>query len=188
MILQEYLIDNIDTSFIDASLIPFAIHKKEIKKGEVITPLNAIENKAYFINQGIVEMSIPYLDDEKIIDFYFEGDFFSSYASFLEESLSQVKITALTDVSVEFVVKDDLRKAYQNSLLANKIGRLVTEKLYLKKFRRETNFLVNTAERNYLDLLERDKKIIENISVIKIAKYLGIQPESLSRIRKSIIS
>jgi len=68
------------------------------------------------------------------------------------------------------------------------LGRIETEKLYLKKVQREKALLTKTAEERYLSLLNTHPEIIQQISIRDISKYLGIQPESLSRIRKKIFS
>ena len=188
MTLQEYIQSFIDPDYDSNNPLPFKVTSGFYKKGSTISKINEVENYAYFINNGIAEMSILFEEDEKIIDFYFKGDFFSSYESLLKNTPSRVQLKALTDLSVEKVYKQDLMLAYNTSLLANKIGRHATEKLYLKKFKRETDLLIRTAEQNYLELLNRDNKIISSIPVYKIARYLGIRPESLSRIRKKSIS
>jgi hypothetical protein len=71
--------------------------------------------------------------------------------------------------------------------LANQLGRVVTEDLFIKKSNREKDFLTKSAEERYIELLSKRVDIIKMVSVNKIAKYLGIHPDSLSRIRKKII-
>ena len=184
MTLSEYIKIFIDPQFSIGEKLPFPVSKHFFKKGTIITQIGEIEKFAYFLNDGIAEMSMIHDDNEVIVDFYFDDDFFSSYESLLLDNVSLVQITALTDISVEKVLKLNLQNSYQTSLLANKIGRHATEKLYLKKIRRERNLLTMTAEQYYLDLINNRGKLINKIPVNKIAKYLAIKPESLSRIRK----
>jgi CRP-like cAMP-binding protein len=81
-----------------------------------------------------------------------------------------------------------MQSLYRNSPTANQLGRLMAESLYIRKTQRELDLLTKTAEERYKDLLEKGKTIMEEIPVNKIARYLGIHPESLSRIRANLIS
>lgn len=186
MTLQEYIIKNLDSEF--EGNLPFEFYSKKFKKGSVFTEFEQIEKNAYFLNRGIVQVEIKAKNELRILDFFFEDSFFSSYSSLLSNTRSDVRISALTDCAVDVIEYKALQKAYDYSLLANKLGRLETEKLYFKKVQREKALLTKTAEERYLSLLNTHPEIIEQISIRDISKYLGIQPESLSRIRKKIFS
>ena len=171
MTLREYIIQFIDIQFNGDEKLPFIVSNDLIKKGTVITQIGEIEKYAYFLNEGIAEMSMMNSENETIIDFYFGCDFFSSYESLLLNIPSIVQITALTNISVEKVSKIELQNSYKTSLLANKIGRHATEKLYLKKIKRERNLLIMTAEEYYSELINSNGKIITQIPVNKIGSH-----------------
>ena len=164
----------------------FPTYKKVIKKNEIITRFGQIERKAYLLIDGIIESSIEKDGQIKIIDFVFPNHFICSYTSFLLQTPSEIQTKAITDCEVEYFLKEDLEIAYQNSIIANQFGRYVTEQFFISKLKREHDFLTKSAKEVYLDLLKNRPEIIEKIPVNKIAKYLGIHPESLSRIRSEI--
>ena len=56
----------------------------------------------------------------------------------------------------------------------------------MQKTNREIDLLSLSAEQQYLNLLQKNPKLISQISVKHLASYLGIQPESLSRIRHKL--
>ena len=101
---------------------------------------------------------------------------------------SDVRITTLTSCNLAIIEYSDLRLAYQHSLIANKLGRIATEKLYIRRVEREKMLFTKGAKDAYSELLEKYPEFLEHITLKDIAKYLGITPESLSRIRKSLIS
>ena len=68
-----------------------------------------------------------------------------------------------------------------------KYGRLIAEKLYIQVARRSQELLLRTPEEMYIKLIEQQSPIISRIPQHYIASYLGIKPESLSRIRKRIM-
>lgn len=125
---------------------------------------------------------------EKVIDFFFENEMFTSLTSFLTRQPSDVQMKALTDCETEKILHEDLMTAYSNSFDANKLGRILVEQAYIKKANREKDFLSKTAEEKYAEMLRTQPKYISHIPVNKIARYLGVHPESLSRIRKKINS
>ena len=124
--------------------------------------------------------------DQKILDFFFPGEFFCAYTSLLTQQPADVQLTALLPCTLEVLRRADLLAAYQTSLLANQLGRVATEQLYLRKVKREKEFLTRSAEERYADLLHQQPTLIEFLPVDKIARYLGIHPNSLSRIRRKL--
>ncbi|QSE97850.1 Crp/Fnr family transcriptional regulator [Fulvivirga lutea] len=168
--------------------LPFKVTKRIFKRKDIVTAYGDVENEVYFMNSGIVEMTIKAYTSEKIIDFFFTGEMFCALTSFLNQIPSDVQITALEECLVESINRDELMKAYENSIDVNKFGRIITEQAYLRKSNREKDFLSKTVEERYSTMYESHSKYLANIPVNKVAKYLGIHPESLSRIRKKLIS
>lgn len=168
--------------------LPFPIQKVTIKKGTNITTYGQIEDSLYFMNKGIVEMTIKSYMIEKIIDFFFENELFCGYTSFLDQLPTDVQITTLMDSEIEIIKRTDLMPAYEFSFEANKFGRIATEHGYIRKSNREKDLLTKTAEERYVEMFQTHSQHISYIPVNKIAKYLGIHPESLSRIRKKMNS
>lgn len=177
----------LNTSFTYDDL-PFPVEKIHVKKGAYITKYGQVEDTLYYMNKGIVEMTIKSYMTEKVIDFFFGKELFCGYTSFLDQLPTDVQITALMDSEIEMIKRRDLMKAYEISPEANKFGRIATEHGYIRKSDREKDFLTKTAEERYIELFQKNAQYISNIPVNKIAKYLGIHPESLSRIRKKMNS
>jgi CRP-like cAMP-binding protein len=188
MTILDFINTNLSTNIINYSDLPFGITQKTFSEAAIITDYGKVENYVYFIKKGIAQISLNYNDDERIFDFIEEGNFLGSYSSLLTRQPSDVRLTALTNVEVEIIEYTELLNAYNHSLLANQLGRLATERVYVSNTKREKDFLTKSAEQRYQDLLENRPHLIALLPVHKIAKYLAIQPESLSRIRKQIIS
>lgn len=167
--------------------LPFAVHKVDIKKGTVITAYGAVEKRVYFIRKGIIELSIEGPTAEKVLDFFFGNEVVTCLTSFIQQAPSDVQMTALTDCELECFDHDEVYSRYPSSLEVNKLGRVLVEQAYLRKARREKDLLSKTAEAMYRQLLEDHAEYVKQIPVNKLARYLGIHPESLSRIRKRMV-
>lgn len=168
--------------------LPFSVRTNDLKKGTVLTDYEAIEKRVYFINQGIIELAIESRDSEKVLDFFFPDEVVTCLTSFLLRSPSYVKMTALTDCEVEYFDRDEIYSNYTRSMEVNKLGRILVEQAYLRKVKREMDLLSRTAEEQYVQLIEQHSQYIQLIPVNKLARYLGIHPESLSRIRRKVLS
>lgn len=185
MTLKEYVKHSIDSNF--KGELPFVYNEKRVKKNYVFIDYEETEKKIYYLKTGIVFVEIEYNSNGKILDFFFENSFFASYSSLLLRKPSDVRITAFSDCVVEVVDYEELTKSYETSLIANKLGRIETEKLYARKVKREKELLTKTAEQRYMSLLSEYPQIVQKIPIKDISMYLGIRPESLSRIRKNLI-
>jgi len=186
MTITKYIFEKIVKNPIEIKEPIFPTYRKIIKKNEIITRFGQIERKAYFVIDGIIESSIEKDGELKIIDFVFPNNFICSYTSFLLQTPSEIQTKAITDCEVEYFFKEDLEKAYETSIIANQFGRYVTEQFFISKLKRENDFLTKSAKERYLNLINEYPEIIQQIPINKIAKYLGIHSESLSRIRKEI--
>lgn len=185
--IQSYIKEQIDTDFNINDELPFEISEVELPKNTIITHYHQVEKYAYFLQEGIAKISLIKENEERILEFFFPNTFFSSYTSFLTQKPSDVEIMLLTDCNLQRIYVDDINKAYQHSLLANQLGRIVTSHYYIQKTNREKDFLTKTATERYQDLIDNRAELIKEIPVNMLVKYLGIKPESLSRIRKEMM-
>jgi CRP-like cAMP-binding protein len=122
------------------------------------------------------------------LGFAFEGEWLGDYESFLQQTVSDCYIEALEDSQLFTLNYADMQALYGHSQRFERFGRLIAEKLFIKTARSKRNLMVQSAEDRYLDLLTSQPHILERLPQHLIASYLGIQPQSLSRIRAKILS
>ncbi len=185
--IRQFIQTSVDSAFHITNDLPFPTDMKRVDKHTVLTRYGQTERFAYFLMDGVVKISMLRDDgQERVLEFFFPNSFFSAYTSFLTSAASDVEIETLTPCTLEVINYADMQKAYEHSLLANKLGRIVAEHYYIRKTKREKDFLTKSATERYIELLARRPELVQQIPVQLIAKYLGIEPESLSRIRKAI--
>jgi CRP-like cAMP-binding protein len=115
--------------------------------------------------------------------FCFENTLAISYSAFLLREESKLFIQALEDTQLLVI---DYSTYYE--LLGSHIGwqiaaRKLSEMLFILKEKRESELLTKTAQERYLLFLSDYPNLEQRLSQYHIASYLGITPESLSRIR-----
>lgn len=187
MNLELFIHQYVDSDYQPGDTLPFPIEEVSTPKNTILTDYGQIERKAYFLLKGIAKISMIRQDgEERVLEFFFPGQFFSAYSSFLTQKPSDVQVKLLTEASMQVLTHEAMQKAYTHSLLANKLGRMAAEFYYIRKTQREKDFLTKTASERYLDLLHRRPELVQQIPIQLIAKYLGVTAESLSRIRKAI--
>lgn len=155
-----------------------SLKKKEmfVEKGKVCKHLGIIES-------GVLRSYIEKNDREFIKDFYFPGSIVVSYGSFLTRDPSIGYIQALEDtnlITLSRLAYDQLMKESNEWL---KFGKYISDNLLIRKCRRETSFLMEDAYERYKLLLKTYPGVEQYVSQYHIAAYLGIKPESLSRLK-----
>lgn len=156
--------------------------------GDYLAEAGKTANAIFFIETGIVRVYTVHQGKEISMDFAFPGAFTTSYASFITRQPAAVNLQAITPVSGYAFHYHDLQQLYATSHQSERIGRLMAEYQYLNKYNRELSFLQFSAQERYAQLLQEHPEVVQHISIKQIASYLGIEPESLSRIRKNMSS
>ncbi len=157
---------------------------KKIKKGDFLTSQGQVENFIYFLNEGATRNYFIRDGKDFTIDFHFAGDFVTGYYSLITREPSEMFIEALLDIEAVAISYPSLNAFYTKHHNGDKLGRLIAEYQYVKRIRKEMELLSQTAEQRYVTLMQRNPALIRDVSVKHLSSYLGIHPESLSRIRK----
>ena len=187
MTIEAFIRKNVSGYKSEDVVLPFEVEQKSISANDVITDYGDVENKMLLLSEGLVQISTLKGEEERILEFVFPGEFFGAYTSFLLQQPSDVQVTTLGKCRVSIIKREDLLRANEVSLISNHLSLHIAQQLFLSRAQREKDFLTRSAEERYKVLLEKDPVVVKLIPGNKIAKYLGIQAESLSRIRKSII-
>jgi CRP-like cAMP-binding protein len=161
---------------------------RNFKKGDIITKAGEVENYLNFVTEGLGRVFVLSKEGkEYTIQFGFAGDFLSSYASFISQTPSQTSLQALSSLEMISIHKDNLEALYQKSKSGERMGRLSAEGLYIWKEHREIELLTKSAKERYLALLHKNPNLVLTISQKHLASYLGVTPESLSRLKKEVV-
>ncbi|NSL87934.1 Crp/Fnr family transcriptional regulator [Chitinophaga solisilvae] len=154
--------------------------------GDYLSPAGKNASAIYYLTGGIVRAFTLHDGKDICMDFAFPGMFTCSYASFITQTPAIVSLEAVTPVTGYAFHYENLQDLYRRSHTCEKAGRLIAEQQYLRKYQRELDFLQLSAQERYLQLLRQHPEVVQHIPIKQIASYLGIEPQSLSRIRKNI--
>ncbi|HAS41412.1 MAG TPA: hypothetical protein DCS93_13085 [Microscillaceae bacterium] len=161
----------------EARLLDKHIHLMEV--GEVADEL-------YFIAEGVVMQRFFDGSREKAVSFHFEGEFFTSFESFIQEVPSEFYLRTLASTTLLVWSKKQYERFYQTFPTAIRPNRDVFQSYFLREFKVKTRLLTYTPENLYKYLLMHEPQIIQRVPLTYIAEYMGISQEYLSRLRKKI--
>lgn len=157
-----------------------------VKKKDIILASGEVEKYIYFIIEGTFRIYTQHNNREVSVEFGFPNNIISSYISYYTQEPSTLAIQALTDAKFIRLLKSDID--YFNNISKNceHFTRKIMETLYICKCKKEILLLTHSAEERYLQLVHKHPLIGNTVPIKDLATYLGIQPESLSRIRRKI--
>jgi len=161
---------------------------KQFSKNELIIQQGKICDFVYFVNKGIVRFFYYKDDGTEITEcFHFPNSFMSAYSSFLSGEPTFENAETLEETELLVIHRSDLISLYNKYPNFEKLVRVITEKMYIELEKRIMSIHCQSAEERYLNLLKSDNpEILKKIPLKYIASYLGVSPETLSRIRKKI--
>lgn len=139
-----------------------------------------------FVISGLVHAYYVAQGEQVTQEFYLENTYATSYVSFLTGQPSQRYLQALVDTHLLVLSREDLYRFYSGSQDAERMGRLIAEGAFMRFDYRAQQLLLKAPEQRYLDLLKDRPNVMQRVPQKLVASYLGMRPESLSRIRKRI--
>lgn len=169
-------------------ILPLATHKT-IKKNSLIGRENEVCRHILFLRSGLVRMY--YLDEsghEISYRFTEPGHFFVDFQSFLTQKPSRYYWQALQDSQILLFPYAAVQQLYQRSPAWTNFGRLMAEHVYLQLNERVDMLLFMKPQERYQYVVSQYPGLISQVSLLHLSSYLGIKPESLSRIRKRMVS
>lgn len=114
--------------------------------------------------------------------------FFTSYSNFVSRQISQECIESVTDCELLRISRDDVDILFEKSLILKDYTIKLLERVFLEERKRINDFQILTTEERYLKFAKENPNLIEKVPLKHIASYLGMKPETLSRIRRRIPS
>jgi CRP/FNR family transcriptional regulator, anaerobic regulatory protein len=163
-----------------------ALTRKFLKKGEYLLRQGQVCEHVSFISHGSFRVYSVIKDVEVSNYFFFENSYATDYASFLTRKPSDTSIVAMEDSEILQLNFPNMQMLYEKVPSWQKYGRLMAEHVFLMAEERAKALQQNSPESLYLKIMQEHPQIIERVPQQYIASYIGIQPESLSRIRKRL--
>lgn len=185
-LLLSYIAQYLPLQQHEEELISQLFKKQLFKKGDFFLEEEKVCTKLGFIGQGIMRYYMTKDGEEKTFAFSRENEFVCFYQSFLSANKSSASIQALEDCIVYVISRDDLQRFYEQVSGADKFGRLSIEQVFVQTIKDLYSLYFDSPIERYQKLVNERGDLLQRIPQYHIASYLGVKPQSLSRIRKRI--
>lgn len=161
---------------------------KSFKKNEIIFNEGRIAKSIYFVLEGFVRLFYTSNGKDKTAFFYTEGQFFCANESFLKKTPANENFQALENTTLLIIHKSIDTEMIKKFPTFGIIERLALIEELVTSNRMIESFVSKSPEERYLNLLKTNQDLFQRVDQQHIASYLGISPESLSRIKKRILT
>ena len=157
-------------------------------KDQILKNTGTTEKYLSFILKGSGGILLCNNNNFVCIDLCYEGDFFGDYMSFLGQRQTPLEVITFEPSVIFRISRPNFEKLSFNTDFGDKICRFAAEGLFIHKQEQQINLLTKTSSERHSELVAKQPNIILRTPQKYIASYLGITPQSLSRIRNKFTS
>lgn len=159
---------------------------KILKKELLIRPGDTVTNEYYVVKGCLQAFYLTEDGNKHIIQFAVEDWWISDFEAFFNETPAQLSIEAIEDSILLALNKRSLETLYSRIPKFERFFRIKTTGAFVALRKRILSSLQKTGTERYLEFCSTYPNIESRVPNSYIANYLGITPESLSRIRKEL--
>jgi len=160
---------------------------KKLRRRQYLVQEGNISRMECYINKGCLRSY--HLDDkgiEHVVQFGIEDWWIGDMHSFITGRPAKFNVDALEDSELLCIDKNDLEILYAKVPKFERFFRILIQNSFVVQQERILNSMMQSAEQRYLNFIERYPQFEQRLPQHQVASYLGISPETLSRIRKQI--
>jgi CRP/FNR family transcriptional regulator, anaerobic regulatory protein len=159
---------------------------KEYPKKHLLLEADKVSNHIYVIAKGLARTW--YIKDGIDITSRFtpEGDMINSFMSFFTRKPGVEYIELLEDSILFEIHYNEVQKIYRDFIEMNFVGRVLTEYYFTHAEQRTVNLRKTSAEEKFQFFLDMHSGLINRVPSRHIASYLGLTPETLSRLKEKM--
>ena len=167
------------------------IYKKftydRIEKNTYLEKQGNITKYLYFTSSGFLQLYMEKDDEIITTQINCPTRLITTFQSFNSQQPSLENLKAITDACVLKITKNDFVDLFYKDDRWSNTARLIYEKGQVYNEQRAKNLISMSAEERYSDLLKHRPEIVQNVPVKIIASFLGMRPQSLSRIKRAVL-
>lgn len=159
---------------------------RTVKKGTVLLKEGQHTNESFFVLKGCIRTFYIIDGEEKTTDFYTEMDVLTPHCV-INKTASEYFISSVED-SILSVSNADMEAEVNTKFPKFELMcRRLSEELLAKQRIDFDEFKTSSPEQRYLNLLEKRPDLLQRVPQHQLASYLGMQPQSLSRLRARLL-
>lgn len=159
---------------------------KNFKKGSYLVKEGQYENDSFFVIEGLVRQYKILDGNEITTNFFTEEQWIINFESVEGKSISKYNLFCEEDTTVVIGDEEKAVKLFKQFPKLERVSRQIMETVFKEQQEQMASHLTNKPEKRYLNLLAARPDVFQRVAQYHIASYIGVKPESLSRIRKKL--
>lgn len=156
----------------------------EFPKLHIMTDFEEVEDYFYFVHHGVIRGYFEKGAEEFNIGFSYDGEFSGVYDSFVKRKPSWYCMETISATSGLRIRHEDLTRLYDQYKVFERWGRLFNEMILMGFGIYIRSLLADSAEERFNRLMTQSPHVFQIIPQKHLASYLGMTPETFSRMRK----
>jgi len=186
-VLFSHILKKVSLTEEEKSLLKSFFNAKNLRKKEFLLQEGEICHYLSFVSKGLLRSyHIDERGDEHMNLFAWEGWWSSDIYSFSFNEIAQFNIDALEDSELLLITRENLEEMTLQIPKMDRYFRILFQNSLATKERRLVSSNSYTAKEKYIQLADSNPQMIQRVPQNLIASYLGLAPETLSRIKKNI--
>ena len=170
----------------EAQIIDELIPIKTFRKGTILLKEGQVARESYFNLKGLVRLFYLIDGEERTIHFFDEGQPIASLSSYLNKTPANHYLECVEDTTLTILSYDHEQNLIKRVPVFESVCRVSIEQEFGKNQQMLADYMIKSPEKRYLELQENQPELLNRVPQYILASYLGVKPESLSRIRKRL--
>lgn len=159
---------------------------KKVKKGEFLLKEGQFLKASYHLFKGCIREYYLKDGEEKTVGFHTAGDSLSNDENNASQVPSAVSWECVSECIISIFTFEVEKEMFRRFPRLESMCRIETEKQYSNYKTEINNYLSSSPGERYENLMKTKPQIFQFVPLYHIASYLGVKPESLSRIRNRL--
>ncbi|TJY35978.1 Crp/Fnr family transcriptional regulator [Pontimicrobium aquaticum] len=181
-LISRYLELTSEETFAFAECIPI----KTFKKGDILLREGQVSRDSYFVIKGCIRKYYIIDGEERTTEFYVEDESVASLQSYKNRTPANHYFECVEDCRLAVLNYDKEQELFKRVPKYEALCRMSMENDFGEQQEALAKFITSSPEERYKNLLETRPDLLQRVPQYHLASYLGVKPESLSRIRKRI--
>lgn len=161
---------------------------KNFNKGDYLLKEGQYNNDTFFVLNGCVKQFKILNGNDITTNFYTEEQWIISLDSFEGTTASKYNLVCIEDTAVVAGNEEKAQELFKQFPRFETISRQIMETVFMEQQNQMTSYITDKPEQRYLNLVNTRPDIFQRVPQYDIATYIGVKPESLSRIRKKLLN
>ncbi|HEX7366336.1 MAG TPA: Crp/Fnr family transcriptional regulator [Pelobium sp.] len=160
---------------------------RQYKKGNVLLKKGQFSKTSFYVVKGCLRSYYLVDGEEKTNEFYTEGDYFTPSCLVTNKPLEHY-LDCLEDCLVNVSTAESETIILEKFPRFEKLCRAYSEALVVKQQAEFNDFKMASPEQRYINFAAKRPDLLQRVPQYQIASYLGLTPQSLSRMRKRLLN